>query len=63
LYRFTIDDPTALTAPWTGEYPLIASPDRIYEYACHEGNYGLAGFLQEPVLPGKRLASDVPGRN
>src|SRR5580658_6309493 len=45
LYRFTIDDPTAFTAPWTGEYPLVASQDRIYEYACHEGNYGLAGVL------------------
>jgi hypothetical protein len=45
LYRFTIDDPTAFTAPWTGEYPLLASQDRIYEYACHEGNYGLAGVL------------------
>jgi len=45
LYRFTIDDPTAFTQPWTGEYPLIASQDRMYEYACHEGNYGLAGVL------------------
>jgi hypothetical protein len=45
LYRFTIDDPTAFTASWTGEYPFISSPDRLYEYACHEGNYGLAGVL------------------
>jgi hypothetical protein len=44
-YSFTVDDPTALTATWTAEYPMIASTDRIYEYACHEGNYGLAGVL------------------
>ncbi|HVV44744.1 MAG TPA: hypothetical protein VHC72_06050 [Bryobacteraceae bacterium] len=56
LYRFTIDDPTAFTAPWTGEYPFIASQDRIYEYACHEGNYGLAG-----VLAGARAAEKEAG--
>ncbi len=50
-YSFTIDDPTAFTASWTAEYPMIASNDRIYEYACHEGNYGLAG-----VLSGARAA-------
>jgi hypothetical protein len=56
LYRFTIDDPTAFTAPWTGEYPLVASHDRIWEYACHEGNYGLAG-----VLAGARAAEKNAG--
>ena len=44
-YRFTIDDPTAFTAPWTGEYPIISTKDTLFEYACHEGNYGLAGVL------------------
>jgi len=44
-YRFTVDDPTAFTAPWTGEYPFISSKDKLFEYACHEGNYGLAGVL------------------
>ena len=57
LYRFTIDDPTVFTAPWTGEYPFIASQDRMYEYACHEGNYGLAG-----VLSGARQAEKKAGR-
>lgn len=44
-YRFTIDDPSAFTAPWTGEYSFILSKDKMFEYACHEGNYGLAGVL------------------
>ena len=57
LYRFTIDDPTAFTAPWTGEYPFTASKDRLYEYACHEGNYGLAG-----VLSGAREAEKKAAR-
>jgi hypothetical protein len=56
-YSFTIDDPTAFTASWTAEYPMIASNDRIYEYACHEGNYGLAG-----VLSGARAAEKAPAK-
>jgi len=41
LYRFTVEDPTAWTAPWTGEIPLIPIDGMIYEYACHEGNRGM----------------------
>src|SRR5207248_4801482 len=44
-YRFTIDDPTAFTKPWTGEIAMSSAPGPIYEYACHEGNYSLAGML------------------
>jgi hypothetical protein len=51
LYTFTVDDPTVFTSKWTGEYPFRASQDKLYEYACHEGNYGLAG-----VLAGARTA-------
>jgi hypothetical protein len=46
VYRFTIDDPTAFTKPWTGEYTLSAESGPIYEYACHEGNYALANILK-----------------
>jgi len=45
LYRFEIDDPTAFTSPWKGELTMARSPGPIYEYACHEGNYGLANLL------------------
>ena len=45
LYRFTIDDPSAFTKPWTAEYPFIASAAPIFEYACHEGNYALSDIL------------------
>jgi len=38
LYRATIDDPATFTKPWTIEYPFAATADRIFEYACHEGN-------------------------
>ena len=45
LYEFTIDDPTMWTEPWGGEIPIKKFDARLYEYACHEGNYSLAGVL------------------
>lgn len=45
LYRFTVDDPKVYTQPWTGELPMNLAEDKIYEYACHEGNYALPGIL------------------
>jgi len=45
LYQFTVEDGSAYTQPWKGEVPLRATKDRIYEYACHEGNYALPGIL------------------
>jgi hypothetical protein len=45
LYRFTIEDPTTWTKPWTGEMSWPATNERIYEYACHEGNYALPDIL------------------
>ena len=45
LYQFTIDDPDTWTRPWTVEFPMRKTADRIYEYACHEGNYGMFNIL------------------
>lgn len=45
IYGFTVDDPTVFTAPFTGEYPLSRIEEPLYEYACHEGNYGMVGIL------------------
>jgi hypothetical protein len=44
-YKFTIDDPSAFTKPWTAELPFNANPGPIYEYACHEGNYAMVDML------------------
>jgi len=44
-YEFTVTDPTTFTRPWTAQVPLIASTGPIYEWACHEHNYGLANIL------------------
>lgn len=45
IYGFTVDDPTVYTAQWSGEYPLSKMEEPVYEYACHEGNYGIIGIL------------------
>lgn len=44
-YEITIDDPDTWTKPWSLMIPLHYSKNRVYEYACHEGNEGLAGIL------------------
>jgi hypothetical protein len=44
-YRFTVDDPTTWTQPWTVAVPLVKTDGPIYEYACHEANYNLANIL------------------
>ena len=44
-YVFTVDDPATFTQPWSGEEPFLATKGPIYEYACAEGNYALAGML------------------
>ena len=46
LYQFTIDDPTVWTRPWSGEMPWPATDSRIFEYACHEGNYSFTNILR-----------------
>jgi hypothetical protein len=44
-YRFTVEDPDTWTRPWTVAYPMVRTTEKIYEYACHEGNYGLRNIL------------------
>jgi hypothetical protein len=46
LYQATLDDPTAYTRPWTFVLPLKRTEERMFEFACHEGNYALANVLR-----------------
>jgi hypothetical protein len=50
-YRFTVEDPTVWTRPWTAAFPLRRTDERIYEYACHEGN----ARSIEGILRGARI--------
>ena len=46
-YSATITDPEIYTQPWTVAFPLTLDSDyRIYEYACHEGNYAMEGIMR-----------------
>ena len=45
-YEFTIDDPSTFTDKITAVIPMIKVAGQIYEYACHEGNYGLTNILR-----------------
>jgi hypothetical protein len=45
-YEVTIDDPHTYTKPWRMAFPLTTQPGyEVFEYACHEGNYGLRNIL------------------
>ncbi len=45
LYEYTVDDPTTFTQPFTVALPMRQSQGLVYEYACHEGNYGMVNSL------------------
>jgi len=46
LYEFTVDNPSTFTKPWTARMPMTKTDQRIFEYACHEGNYALPDILR-----------------
>lgn len=60
LYEFTVDDPGTWTKPWSGETVWTKIDSPIYEYACQEGNYGMANNLsgnramEEKAAAGKK---------
>ncbi len=58
LYSFTVTDPTTWTQPWSVELPMRQSDLPIFEYACHEGNYGMDGTLTGARAVEKAAASD-----
>ena len=73
-YEFTVDDPTTWTRPWTAAWPLtslrsevggldqVAAP-HMFEYACHEGNYGLAGQLAGARAEEREAAEEAASRS
>jgi hypothetical protein len=46
IYNFKVEDPTVWVAPWGGEYVWRSSAERMFEYACHEGNYALGNIMR-----------------
>ena len=60
-YEFTVDDKTTFTRPFTARMPMNLIDQQIYEYACHEGNYGLTNILQGARSEEQRRAGEKPG--
>jgi hypothetical protein len=52
-YSFTVEDPETWTAPWSGEMEIRRTEGPIFEYACHEGNLGLANILRAALAAEK----------
>ena len=59
LYQFTVDDPTSWTSAWSAEIPMVKTEGPLFEYACHEGNYGLRHILEIHRNLEKREAADA----
>ena len=62
-YQYTVDDPARFTRSWTVAVPLTKAPGPIYEYACHEGNYGMAGILAGARAEEKAAAEKEAAKN
>jgi hypothetical protein len=56
-YAFTVDDPATYSATWSGESAFAATSAPVYEYACHEGDYSMAG-----MLTGARAAAEAKAK-
>jgi hypothetical protein len=53
-YQFTADDPDTWARPWTAEIPFSATGERMFEYACHEGNHSMENVLRGARAEEKR---------
>jgi hypothetical protein len=55
-YTFTVEDPQLYAQAWTAETVMIRTADPMFEFACHEGNYGLANILRGARVVEERAA-------
>ena len=58
LYQYTVEDPSIYTAPWLAEYSLYRTDQRMFEHACHEGNYAVSNILQSARVADARAATE-----
>ena len=57
MYEFIVEDQTLFTQAWRGEMAFQAAQGRIFEYACHEGNYAMSGILAGARLEEREAAA------
>jgi hypothetical protein len=58
-YVFTVSDPTYYTRSWTGETHLLRSNHKMFEYACHEGNYSMRNILEAARANDAKVSAKV----
>ena len=58
-YRFTVEDESTWTKPWTAEVPFTKTNGPLFEHACHEGNLGLYNTLVGARLEEKKAAEEA----
>ncbi len=58
VYRFTVEDDSLYSQAWTAELSFYQTEGPIFEYACHEGNYAMAGILGGARLKEKQAAGE-----
>lgn len=56
LYQFTVIDPKVYSEPWLGEFSIYRLGGRLFEHACHEGNYSVPNILRAARLAEERAA-------
>jgi hypothetical protein len=59
-HQFTVEDPTTFSRPYTVAVPMSRIGGPIFEYACHEGNYGMEGILRGARAQEKETAAEPP---
>ena len=62
LYQFTVDDPTTWAHSWSAEVPMTKIDGPIFEYACHEGNYGMRNNLSGARAEEKQKAEQTAAK-
>jgi hypothetical protein len=56
-YQFTVEDDATWARPWTAEMPMQKTEGPIFEFACHESNYGIANILAGARADDKKAAA------
>jgi hypothetical protein len=61
-YAFAVEDPVIFARPWRAEMAFVATKATLYEFACHEGNYGMTNVLAGARAVERTQAAAVPSR-
>ena len=61
VYEFTVNEPEKFSHPWTAVIPMQRNAEPMFEYACHEGNYGMTNLLSGARADERAAVSSAEG--